>query len=415
MNVLVLAPQPFFQLRGTPIAVRRVVQVLGEAGHSIDLLTFHEGEDVPLANCTLHRTVRLPWVKNVPPGLSFRKILCDICMLFKAVRLCRSHSFDVVHAVEESVFIARLLKLLFRIPYLYDMDSSLPEQLRDRFPWLRCVLLPLRLMERHAITNSDGVIAVCHTLEDIVHRNSPDIPVLRMEDSSPHKFSDGCLEAAPNEELSQLVGSKPMILYVGNLQKYQGIDLLLHSFAQVANELPTSRLVIVGGSDANIRKYRLLAEQLEIAERTGFLGPQPLESIPHFIRSSHIVVSPRIQGTNTPMKIYSYMESGIPLVATRLETHTQVLNDSNCWLAAANPDAFSSTIIDAWRDYERSKQMAASAQAYAEEHFSAEIQDEKLLLFYEDFENRLRESRVGRMTTLIKVAGAAQPQRSNTI
>ena len=415
MNVLVLAPQPFFQLRGTPIAVRRVVQVLGEAGHSIDLLTFHEGEDVPLPNCTLHRTARLPWVKNVPPGLSFRKIVCDICMLFKAVCLCRSRSFDVVHAVEESVFIARLLKLFFRIPYLYDMDSSLPEQLRDRFPWLRFVLSPLRLTERHAIKNSDGVIAVCHALEDIVHRYSPYTPVLRMEDSSPHKFSDGSSEAAPNEDLSQLAGSKPMILYVGNLQEYQGIDLLLQSFGQVANELPTSRLVIVGGSDANIRKYRTLAEQLGIAERTDFLGPQPLESIPQFIRSSQIVVSPRIQGANTPMKIYSYMESGIPLVATRLETHTQVLNDSICWLEAPNPDAFSSAIIGAWRDYERSKQMAASAQSYAEEHFSAEIQDEKLIVFYEDFENRHYECCVGRGATLIKVAGAAQPQRSNTV
>jgi len=71
LKVLVLAPQPFFQLRGTPIAVRRVVDVLGEAGHSIDLLAFHEGEDVPLAHGTLHRTARLPWIKNVPPGFSF--------------------------------------------------------------------------------------------------------------------------------------------------------------------------------------------------------------------------------------------------------------------------------------------------------------------------------------------------------
>ena len=42
--VLVFAPQPFFQERGTPIAVRLLVEELADAGYTVDLLTFHEGE-----------------------------------------------------------------------------------------------------------------------------------------------------------------------------------------------------------------------------------------------------------------------------------------------------------------------------------------------------------------------------------
>jgi hypothetical protein len=48
VKILVLAPHPFFQARGTPLAVRRVLEFLSSRGHQIDLLTFHEGENVEI-------------------------------------------------------------------------------------------------------------------------------------------------------------------------------------------------------------------------------------------------------------------------------------------------------------------------------------------------------------------------------
>ena len=46
MQVLVLAPQPFYQDRGTPIAVNMVLQALSERGAHVDLVTYHEGRDI---------------------------------------------------------------------------------------------------------------------------------------------------------------------------------------------------------------------------------------------------------------------------------------------------------------------------------------------------------------------------------
>ena len=39
----------------------------------------------------------------------------------------------------------------------------------------------------------------------------------------------------------------PVILYTGNLEKYQGIGLAIEAAAQVHNEAPEARFVIVGG------------------------------------------------------------------------------------------------------------------------------------------------------------------------
>ena len=49
MRILVLAPHPFFQARGTPLAVRSVLEFLSARGHAVDVLTFAEGEDVTVS------------------------------------------------------------------------------------------------------------------------------------------------------------------------------------------------------------------------------------------------------------------------------------------------------------------------------------------------------------------------------
>ena len=57
-------------------------------------------------------------------------------MLIEAIRFASKKKYNLVHAVEESVFMALLLKLLFQIPYLYDMDSSLAQQMVEKYPFL---------------------------------------------------------------------------------------------------------------------------------------------------------------------------------------------------------------------------------------------------------------------------------------
>ncbi len=106
LRILLLAPQPFYQDRGTPIAVRLLATELARLGHQVDLLVFHEGEDVSIPGVTIFRTRSSPYIKNIPPGFSLKKIICDLRMYGVADTLLQAHSYDLIHAVEESVFIA---------------------------------------------------------------------------------------------------------------------------------------------------------------------------------------------------------------------------------------------------------------------------------------------------------------------
>ncbi|MGV7223208.1 MAG: glycosyltransferase [Nitrospinales bacterium] len=95
-----------------------------------------------------------------------------------------------------------------------------------------------------------------------------------------------------------------MLLYCGNLERYQGIDLLLDSFSLACKKTNEVDLIIVGGEPKDIERYREKANILGIAKNTHFLGPQPFDRLNEFLVEADILVAPRIKGINTPMKIF---------------------------------------------------------------------------------------------------------------
>jgi hypothetical protein len=197
MRVLFLAPQPFYEERGTPIAVALILKVLSERGTRVDVVTYHQGRDVTLAHVTLHRIPRLPFIGRVRPGLSWKKMVCDLFVLATALRLAARERYHVVHAVEEAVFIALLLKWLFRIPYVYDMDSSLAQQVTERLPLLRPALPALAACERLVLRQATVVVPVCEALAAVARRGRAGKIVLLPDVSLLDQATTGLGQAHP--------------------------------------------------------------------------------------------------------------------------------------------------------------------------------------------------------------------------
>lgn len=173
-HILFMAPEPFYQERGTPIAVDLLLRVLSERGARVDVLTYHEGRDVEYPHVSMHRIVSVPFVRNIRPGFSWRKVICDVFMFFKAIRLVSKNRYQLVHAVEESVFIAVIVKILFGIPYVYDMDSSLSEQMIDTYPWLRSFRRVFERLEAVAVRRAKAVVSVSDVLAGKVQKYNPE-------------------------------------------------------------------------------------------------------------------------------------------------------------------------------------------------------------------------------------------------
>jgi glycosyltransferase involved in cell wall biosynthesis len=394
LRVLVLAPHPWYQERGTPMAVDALVRVLTQRGYEVDLLVYHEGDDRRIPGCKLRRIPRIPGVRDVPPGPSWKKLVCDAAMFNSALRLARQQRIDLVHAVEESSAIALLLDRLYRIPYIYDMDSSLPQQMIERYGWLKLARPLLESLERRLIRGSTGVVVVSRAIEQVARRAASQQLVVRLEDFS--LLDDtACGAETSCEQLHETINKDgPIVLYVGNLMPYQGIDLLLAAFQRVADRHPTAQLVIIGGSDDGVRSYRRRAAALGIGDRVHLLGPRPTEQLGCLLAQATTLVSPRTVGVNTPMKIYSYMDSGTPVLATRLPTHTQVLDDEVAHLVSAEAEPMAEGMLRLLTDEALRRGLAERARQRVHEQYSRAAYDRTLNAFYDGIERRLERPRL---------------------
>ena len=389
MKILLLAPHPFYQARGTPIAVKTVLEFLSERGDSVDVLTYAEGTDVQIPNCRVYRIPRVPGLRNIRPGFSFKKVACDALMVGSCLRMVRRTRYDLIHAVEESAFIASLMRALTGVPYVYDMDSSLAEQMVEAYPRLGFASPALRRMEALAVRRSAGVLAVCAALEDVALGHDPGKLVGRVEDTTllPDGMSDG-----RNGPILPDADGGPVALYVGNLETYQGIDLLLEGFRHTLRAVPKARLVIVGGRQADIAHYGNRAAALGIGQAVQFLGPRPVALLADLLREADVLVSPRLKGLNTPMKIYSYLDSGSAVLATRLRTHTQVLDDRLAYLVDPEPAALGRGLAELMSDPELRGRLAASAKEYVQREHTPQAARRKLEAFYTTMEARVRRN-----------------------
>ena len=160
--------------------------------------------------------------------------------------------------------------------------------------------------------------------------------------------------------------------------------MLLESFSKIQSKHKQSQLVIIGGSPEDVAKYKHLATQLAIGSRTHLLGPRPVSDLSIYLKQADILASPRISGTNTPMKIYSYLHSGKVVIATDLPTHTQAMSKQTAQLAKANVNDFAEKLLELLNSKKTRQIIGDAAMQLAEREYSLPAFEKTLNAIYDD-------------------------------
>jgi glycosyltransferase involved in cell wall biosynthesis len=187
----------------------------------------------------------------------------------------------------------------------------------------------------------------------------------------------------PVESLRMITGPEAVIgLYVGNLERYQGIDLLLEGLQKLPRSV-NAQVVIIGGDPSHVAQYRERAKALDIADRLHFLGVRPVAHLNAYLAQADILISPRTLGQNTPMKVYSYMQSGRAILATDIRSHTQALDRSCAELVPAEGTALAAGLERLVLDSELRRRLGAAARDKAQSEYSLPVFRRKLKHAYE--------------------------------
>ncbi|MBW8714054.1 MAG: glycosyltransferase, partial [Acidobacteria bacterium] len=169
MRILMIAPEPFFEPRGTPFSEFHRIRALVELGHTVDLVTYPFGHEVALPGLRVFRSARPPFMNGVGIGPSWRKLPLDLLVFCSTLRRALSGRYDAVHSHEEGSWWGVLVAALLGVPHLYDMHSSLPQQLTNfAYSRSRALAAMFRWLERFVIRRSRVVIVICPQLEDVV-------------------------------------------------------------------------------------------------------------------------------------------------------------------------------------------------------------------------------------------------------
>jgi len=372
MKILMIAPEPFFEPRGTPFSEYFRIKALCKMGHTIDLVTYPIGRDKEIEGLKIIRSLKPPFIKSVKTGPSVSKIFLDFFLFFKAwaQALRGRKKYDLIYTHEEASIMGVFFSKLTKIPHLYDMHSSLVQQMNNfQFTKSKIIIGFFKWMEKKALRSATSIIVICQALYDyastITDQKKLTIIENFIDDTPPPDQLDKKKLSRIKKEIGS--GLKTIVTYTGTLEKYQGIPLLLESMALLPQNY---RLVLIGGKPAQVEDVKRQVEIDGLTDRVSVLGSKEPEEIPYYLFASDILVSPRILGTNIPLKIYSYLKSGLPVVATNLYTHTQSINSEISILKEPNPKDFAAGILEA--SSEKGKKITNNAEIFCKKNYNGE-------------------------------------------
>jgi glycosyltransferase involved in cell wall biosynthesis len=361
-----VAPEPFYEDRGTPIAVYQLLQALSELSYEVDVLTYPIGRTIEIPGVRYFRASNPLRLQSVPVGFSLRKLALDATLVPALLRRLSSAVYRCIHAVEEAAFPAVVLGRRFGVPVIYDMQSSLPEQLAGRLAFRSApAQWALRRIERWLLLQAHSVVSSA----GLAMRVRAAVPAVRLRE---WRYSGTLPDASPEAAAALrrdlgIAAGRPVVLYCGTFEPYQGLPELLATIPAVLEEVPGAAFVLVGASESGGTTVERGHADLVRRGALRVVRRQPRERIPAFLALADVVVSPRAYGDNLPLKIFDYLAAGKPVVATDIPAHRSVLTEERALLTGPWSPEIAHGIVRLLQDRELAGRLGAAGRAYATE------------------------------------------------
>lgn len=381
-RVLFIASQPFFQWRGSPIRLGFDLMSLSQLGYEVEFLTLPIGERREIPGVKITRAPNLLHSKKISIGPSPLKLFFDFLLFWMALGRVIKRRYAVVHGVEDCGIVALVCARIGRAKMVFERHSD-PASYKKKKGLGNLILKIYATVERFVMRHADAVIGTGPGLVENagkVRRDGracliPDIPS-SLEPADPETT------AALRQKYVRDAGDI-IIGYVGSFAVYQGIDLLFDAIPLVVHKVPKARFAIIGGSQQEIATCRARLEAAHCPDAATFIGFVDPDKLPSYLASFDILLSPRISGMNTPLKLLDYLKANVPIVATDCEANRLILDKTTAELTPLTPDGFAKGIVRLCTDPARREALAGAGQDILRAHHSFPVFKDGLRKCYE--------------------------------
>ena len=378
-----IAPTPFFSDRGCHVRIYEEIKALQKKGLKVFLCTYHHGRD--LEGITTFRSLRIPWYTKYSAGPSVHKFYVDPLLLGLCMEKIRGIRPDILHChLHEGALIGIICRLVWKIPVVFDMQGSLTDELKAHnfLGGNKLVLGGMKLIEGKITRAVDKIISSSGRCAEFV-RGEFGIDPNKME-IIPDGI-DGLMfeEVQQKTSLRESLGISPdkkIVLYLGVLSRYQGIDLLLDSIRKITRTRDDIHFLIMGYP--NVAHYKAAAQKMGITPYVSFTGKIPYEDVPGYLRLGDIAVSPKLSETEANGKILNYMAAGLPTVVLDNTVNREILGDAGIY-TLAEPDDLAQKIIDLVESEETRKNLRVKLHKRVKRYFLWDDMAERIIDIYQ--------------------------------
>jgi glycosyltransferase involved in cell wall biosynthesis len=381
LKILMIAPTPFFADRGCHVRIYEEARALIDLGHDVRIVTYHLGRD--MEGVPTVRIGQIPWYKKLSPGPSWHKPYLDVLLFFKALSSARRSRPDIIHAhLHEGAFIGLMLKRILSIPLVFDCQGSLTVEMLDHSFIRRGSVLFLMFRYLEKCINKGADFIVTSSLRGAAElTESWKVTPARVQGLIDGVDTD-LFRPFPRDEAKRVLDlphGSSTVVFLGVLNRYQGIDLLLEVINILKGRGNAPHFLIMGFPED---KYRKRAESLGIGELVTFTGRVDYHKTPLSISAGDIAVSPKISLTEANGKLYNYMACGLPAVVFDNPVNREILGDAGVYACPEDPVDFADRIEELLNDRNRMNELSGILRGKAVREHSWRIRAEQLVTIY---------------------------------
>jgi glycosyltransferase involved in cell wall biosynthesis len=388
LNILTIAPTMFFADYGAHVRILEEVTVLQELGHRITILAYPNGRDIQ--GIEVKRCWGLPFNYRIIVGSSRHKIFLDIVLGVMSLLYIVRHKPDIIHAhLHEGALLGWLLSKLTGAPLVFDFQGSLTSEMIDHnflrpgglrhkfFSWLETrinrtadIILTSSTHAAYLLVEKFGIPAP---------KIYPTPDCVNAQIFCPANFSDD--DKRPLKKSLNLPLDKKIIVYLGVLTPYQGIDKLLEALVYLNKTRKDYHMLLMGYPDTG--QYREKVQTMGLAEYVTLTGKIPYQDAPRYLALGDIAVAPKISATEGSGKILNYMALALPTVAFNTPVSREFLGDGGIYATEVSGKALAEAlhkILD--KSVEERSRLGQYLRQRVMRHFSWQVAGQQINAIY---------------------------------
>ncbi len=353
MNICYVANSRFPSERAHMIQIVYMCNAFAGLGHTVTLLVTDRKTDITdspeeyfgvALNFSIVR-IPVPDIAGISPWIPelFRPYVFLIQRFFFAIRsgwYIQKNKITHVYGRDEGILL--LLSKIFGISVIWESHEA-------KFSFISRKLFEVATL----------VVVISEGIQDFYYsKGVRKEKMIVAHDAVDERFFDPPPSQSEARLLLGIDTRKAVVLYIGGLDKWKGVDTL---FACVQPHDLFS-VYVIGGKEGEIQEYR------EKYPFVNFLGSRPYKELPVYQQAGDVLVVPNT-GKNklsaeytSPLKLFAYMTSRRPIVASHIPSLSNILNDEMCYFFEAdNEESLRSAINECLQNPGVSREKAERA------------------------------------------------------